>query len=147
MQTPYTTSGLRKEVDQRFLNNLIQRTSKGDLDWYCEQEPGDIDPHSYFCVYPTRIQIGSDPRNLRAVDIFLYPDNLIVIDAWDAAVASNLRKDPTKMACPPSPILHFTREEYSSHLDRLLALAEEQRVQKNDERHVMLLSNFLKEQD
>jgi hypothetical protein len=96
-------------------------------------------------VYPTRVQIGSDPKNLRAIDIFIYPDHLIAIDAWDTAAAEKQREtDPT--VPPPAPILHFTREEYPTHLDRLLELAETQRVEKNDDQQISLLGSFLKGQ-
>jgi hypothetical protein len=128
----------RKEADQRFLSNLIQQTSRNELSWHCEQEDG-INPHSYRCVYPTRIQIGSDPKNLRPIDLLLYPDHLIVMDSWDYehATAQNL----------PVPILQFTQVEYPTQFDRLTVLAEAQRLEKRDEAYVALLSGFLKGQN
>jgi hypothetical protein len=130
----------RKEADQRFLSSLIQRTSRNELSWHCEQEDG-IDPHSYFCMYPTRVQIGSDSKNLRAIDIFLYPDYLIAIDAWEKENARSTRE------ALPVPILHFTRIDYPTQFDRLTVLAEAQRIEKRDEAYVALMSGFLKGQN
>lgn len=125
----------RKEADQKFLNSLIQGTSREELDWHCEQE--DSNPQSYRCVFPKRIQIGTDPKNLRAVDLILYPVHLVVIDAWDFEHGTGLA----------APILQFNQEDYPTHIERLIELAENQRIVKNDERYVTLLSGFLKGQN
>ena len=154
-------NAMRKEADQKFLNNLIQRTSKNELSWFCEQNEDDplYDPHSYICYYPIRMQINSNPKDLRAVDFYLYPERLVIIDAGYVWLGNINRgkievlqeEEDTSKNYLTNPLDHvvlkFEKEDYPTHIERLLALAEEQRIVKNDQRYVNLVSGFLKGQN
>jgi hypothetical protein len=88
----------------------------------------------YICYYPIRMQVTDDPKDLRAVNFYLYSDYLVIVD--------------TTVAFPPSSrppgILHFDKKDYPTHIDRLLELASNQRTIKDDERYIKLVSGVIR---
>jgi hypothetical protein len=119
----------RKEVDQRFLNNLIQQTEGGKLTWYCEGDD------QYICHFPRRVLLDPlKPKELTAVDINLHPDHLTVV--------STIAPAPTN---PDNLVLAFTRLDYSTQLDRLTQLVKAQYNRKSNEQYALLVGGFFKD--
>jgi hypothetical protein len=121
----------RKELDQKFLNNLIQQSDRGELSWWVTENTDENS--SYICAFPKRIQVNPlsfSPLDFKAVDLILHPDRLDVVDT------TNPKYDP---------ILQFKMENFPSHLPRLLELAETQRIAKDNEKYAKLMEGFLKD--
>ncbi len=132
---PKTPAPKRQEVDQRFLNQLIQLTTNGIIRWEMSDRPGaaPVTP-MYVCQYPFRVSLDpAQPRRLTAVDLEL-SEALWIWDATQIGLEGTL------------PNLQMGDTVYANSLQRLRELAASQVEENQNQDYAAVVGGLLRTQ-